>query len=92
MQGTTSGRLDTYYGAGRLGGAPGHLMKTVIPKPEDAAASVLIKPVQETPASSQASPSQPPVCGHSGYSNSSASSGMFILAFTVSAQSSFFTD
>ena len=73
-QGTTSGRLDTYYGAGRLGGAPGHLMKTLVPKSEDAAASVAIRPVRETSSSSQASQSQSPGLGHSGYSNSSASS------------------
>ena len=53
-------------------------MKTVVPKPEDATASVRIKPVHETSASSKAPPSQPPVFDHSGYSNSSASSGMFL--------------
>lgn len=79
-QGTTSGRLDTYYGAGRLGGAPGHLMKTVVPKPEDAAASVPVKPVRETPAGGQTPHSQPPGIGHSSHSNSSASSGMSSLA------------
>ena len=84
LQGTTSGRLDTYYGAGRLGGAPGHLMKTVVPKPEDAAASVAIRPVREAPSSSQASQSLSPGSGHSGYSNSSASSsGMPCSAFTT---------
>ena len=84
LQGTTSGRLDTYYGAGRLGGAPGHLIKTLVPNPEDAAASVAIRPVREASSSSQASQSQSPGSGHSGHSNSSASSsGMFCPAFTT---------
>ena len=77
VQGTASGRLDTYYGAGRLGGNPGHLMKTIIPKAEDTTASVSVQPVREPPASSQA-PLQPQFFVGYSYNNhscSSASSG-----------------
>lgn len=79
VQGTTSGRLDTYYGAGRLGGAPGHLMKTIVPKAEDATASVYVRPVQDTSAevtaASQANNQHLPL-HFSNSSYSSTSSGM----------------
>ncbi len=81
MQGTACGHLDTYYGAGRLGGNPGHLMKTIIPKAEDATAPVSVQHVREQPASSQA-PRQPQLyAGHTcnNQSYSSASSGKLCL-------------
>jgi len=55
-------------------------MKTIVPKPEDAAAAISIRPVQEPSAASHGPQSQPLQFLHSSYSSSSASLGMSWLA------------